>query len=266
MDGPFLAQLAANVLQGRLKETDNDLKNVKYENIDYFGISGQYWACFYEHIATNLLPDVGKKFLPDILKIKRLFEVGVAGAITFENAIIVWRRPKYATYDEQNRPHNANGPSVLWQDGFAQWAWHGVDMRTATWAFITKDLIEKPKESAQRILTEPNTEVRRALAEMMGMDRFLSELNPEILDEDTFEVDTVVESENGFSNKKIGHKYRLLKVKFPDYEDLVMLEGSTIHGKMFLEGVPPTIKNCREAEAWRRGVDVKDYNPKLVSY
>jgi hypothetical protein len=66
-----------------------------------------------------------------------------------------------------HRLHNASGPAVEW-DGFAVYAWHGTR--------VPADVIETPAAeiTAERITGEPNVEIRRALIERVGTERFLA--------------------------------------------------------------------------------------------
>lgn len=46
--------------------------------------------------------------------------------IMHEKFCMISDRPRVLTVDEQNRPHNPNGPLCQWADGSALYAWHGV--------------------------------------------------------------------------------------------------------------------------------------------
>ena len=65
-----------------------------------------------------------------------------------------------------HRLHNATGPSIAW-DGWALHHWHGLA--------VPADLIEGDGWSADRILREPNVEIRRAAIERRGWDRFVAD-------------------------------------------------------------------------------------------
>jgi len=67
-----------------------------------------------------------------------------------------------------HRLHNADGPAIVWPDGFGVWSWHGV--RAPRW------VIETPIEgiTAGQVVDEPNAEVRRVLIERIGTARYLS--------------------------------------------------------------------------------------------
>ncbi len=65
-----------------------------------------------------------------------------------------------------HRLHCDDGPAVGWADGWAIYAWHGTQ--------VPKDLIVDGW-STDRILREPNAEVRRCAIERLGWDRFIAD-------------------------------------------------------------------------------------------
>ena len=96
--------------------------------------------------------------------------------------IMVCERPQ-EIHLEQVRPrgwgshrlHCETGPAVKFADGWGVWAWHGVR--------VPADLIEGDGWSSERILQEPNVEVRRCAMERRGWDRVIGELGLSIVDE-----------------------------------------------------------------------------------
>jgi hypothetical protein len=97
------------------------------------------------------------------------------------------------------------------------------------------------------ILTESNSELRRVLLERFGLERFMTEASPEVLDQD----------------RDKGGERKLLRVPMEGDEDLVcilVLCPST--GRRYILRVPPTMKTCRQAIAWTAGFDnPDDYRP-----
>ena len=102
---------------------------------------------------------------------------------------------------------------------------------------------------AQQILAESNAEVRRVMIERVGFERFLKDVNAEVLHRD----------------KDPGGPRELLRVKLTGDEDLVCVSvrcPST--GRHYLIRVPPTMRTCRQAVAWTAGFDNPDeYRPEL---
>jgi hypothetical protein len=118
--------------------------------------------------------------------------------------------------------------------------WHGVPV-DARIAFFPETI------TAQEVLDEPNAERRRVLLERVGLERFLSEVDAEVLDED----------------QDVGGRRRLVRVPLPDDEDLVaVLVHCPSTGGRYLLRVPPTMATCRQAVAWTAGFDDPDaYRP-----
>lgn len=120
--------------------------------------------------------------------------------------------------------------------------WRGVSIN-AQIAFFPETL------TAEEILSERNSEVRRVMIERLGVERFLEGASATVLDEDT----------------DAGGPRRLLRVPLPGDEDLVCVSvrcPST--DRHYLIRVPPTMRRCHDAVAWTAGFDKpEDYRPIL---
>lgn len=89
------------------------------------------------------------------------------------DAVVVAERPQVVRSElidspegPRRRLHAEDGPAVLWGDGTASHAVHGV--------LLPFDLV-RPGWSIRRILDERNTELRRVAIERLGWDRFVAE-------------------------------------------------------------------------------------------
>ena len=101
----------------------------------------------------------------------------------------------------------------------------------------------------QEILAESNAELRRVLLERFGLERFLTEANAEVLDED----------------RDVGGERKLLRVPIEGDEDLVcVLVHCPSTGGRYTLRVPPTMKTCRQAIAWTAGFDKFELYQPLV--
>jgi hypothetical protein len=100
---------------------------------------------------------------------------------------------------------------------------------------------------AYEVLKEGNVERRRILLERMGHERFVEQVQPEVLDTD---VDP-------------GGARRLLRIAMENDEPLFLLAvqcPST--GRQYTLRVPPTMTTCQQAAAWIAGFDnPDDYRP-----
>jgi hypothetical protein len=101
--------------------------------------------------------------------------------------------------------------------------------------------------ASDEILAERNAERRRVLLERVGLDRFMNEVDPHVLDEDT----------------DAGGLRRLFHVPLPEDEDLVcvMVHCPSTGGRYLLR-VPPGTRTCHQAVAWTAGFDdPSEYRP-----
>ena len=118
--------------------------------------------------------------------------------------------------------------------------WRGVPI-TPQIAFFPETL------TGAEVLAEPNTEVRRVMIERVGFEKFLREVNAEVIDKD----------------RDPGGERRLLRVPLADDEPIVVVSvicPST--GRQYIVRVPPTMRTCRQAVAWTAGFDnPDDYAP-----
>jgi len=155
-------------------------------------------------------------------------------------AVVLGERPDELHLDEQGRLHAARGPALVYPDGWALWAWHGVR--------VPRAVIESPEGlPAQDVLAEPDVEVRRIMIERVGHERLVRDGGARRLAED----------ETGI----------LWRLDLTDDEPLVCVEvtdASTGRGaafKRYLLRVPPGVRTPREAVAWTFGVDQGEYRP-----
>jgi len=89
-----------------------------------------------------------------------------AGRIMHTRFWIVADRHTTVHVDADRRPHNPDGPARTWGDGWAVWYWHGTRVPAGLIA---------GEWSTDRILREPNAEVRRCAIERMGWPRFIAD-------------------------------------------------------------------------------------------
>ncbi len=118
--------------------------------------------------------------------------------------------------------------------------WRGVS--------INEQIAFRPQEiQADDVLKERNVERRRVLLERMGQERFIEQVQPEILDTDT----------------DPGGRRRLLRIAMADDEPLFFLAvqcPST--SRQYTLRVPPAMRTCHQAAAWVAGfANPDDYRP-----
>ena len=142
--------------------------------------------------------------------------------------------------------HSLTGPALMYPDGLAIYAVHGVR--------VPATVIEAREHmTVQDILAESNAEIRRVKLEVFGWQRFARETRARQLDAD---VDATGPRE-------------LLCIDLPDDEPLVYVSVTDPAklrlglAAMTLLRVPPRMRTCREAVAWTFGREVADYTPSV---
>lgn len=148
------------------------------------------------------------------------------------------RKPTRLHRDEQGRLHDAKGRCVDHRDGWGFYAWHGVR--------VSEKLILQPEcLTKEEWLMEPNLDVRRAMQERLGHDRFLELVGGICIDE--------------------GTRGKLLEVDL-SYRDpervahYVQVRDVSTQRQYYLR-VPPSIRRADEAVAWTFGLNEQDYQP-----
>ena len=199
---------------------------------------GNFWSGWTAYLS--FFRHVAKIDLPIYDKFDHWEKATIHGSWRMMHAefCIVSDRPELLTVDEQRRPHNATGPFCMWRDGSRLYSWHGI--RVPAWCIEQKDKITK-----ETIIAEDNTEIRRAMCEIVGWDRAM-----EMFGGRTIDADECLGLPRALIETTIsGERVRLLR----------MTNGTVENGvrRQFVEGVPLTVQTCHEAVAWQCGVSAK---------
>ncbi|WP_406316341.1 hypothetical protein OHA77_04550 [Streptosporangium sp. NBC_01639] len=158
----------------------------------------------------------------------------------FERVAIVCERPAELHRDELSRLHRADGPALLFPDGFAMHAWSG----TPTPADFAASMAGLTPE---RIRAQENAELRRVMLEHYGYDRYLAESGATPLHRDETGV--------------------LWRIDLAEDEPVTMVEvvNSTAEPdgtfRRYWLRVPPTTRTARAGVAWTFGLSEADYRP-----
>ena len=170
--------------------------------------------------------------------------------------------PERLCVDEQNRPHNEDGPSHRWRDGWELWYWHGVR--------VTDQIVMRPGTlTVHQIETESNAEVRRVMIERYGTERYVRDSGAECVH--TLPGNYYIK---GLRGAKLYRKAR------PDDTDIIVVavrnstpepDGSI---KEYMLRVDPTAydgeaaRNCHAAMAstWRNRSDNSLYFKRWQEY
>lgn len=177
--------------------------------------------------------------------------------------------PEVLTVDDQNRPHNATGPSHRWRDGWALHYWHGVR--------VPEYVIERPHEITTSLIDrEQNAEVRRVMVEQYGQGRYILESGAVELHRD---ATGILYRKDVPGDESIVMVRLLNSTPEPDgvmtREDAIATFGAAARvaiespeGSRFKEymlRVPPGMRTAHEAVAWTFGLTAETYHPSLES-
>lgn len=147
----------------------------------------------------------------------------------YKHVFIMSDRHSVLHIDEQGRPHNSKGAAIEYRDGWKVHAWKGI--------LIPRDIVEKPESlTVSQILNEGNTEIRRAMVDIFGLDRFVVESNSKRLDRQG--------------------EYELLQVPYLNNINMIALKmRCPTTAAVYVHSVHPDCTNVEQALAWKRGED-----------
>jgi hypothetical protein len=245
--GDALAASLAARLEDSLLPTTDGRAAVRPASTQWWGQMDLYWIAYYRYAQEVL----GVRYAPEAQAgLDLLEEIGHACSWWYprEGLVIACDRPAVIQMEEHParpgtyRLHATDGPAVRWRDGWTLYAWHGVRVPAA--------LIETPSQITRAdLLAERNAEVRRAMMERLGHDRFAALL------------DLVPVHEESWG----GQTYTLLRTREPDAvaRDCLQFVRVTCPstGRVYHLCVPPTIRTAREAVAWTFGRAGDTYAP-----
>ena len=147
-------------------------------------------------------------------------------------------RPKTLLVDEQNRPHNFDGPFCEWRDGSKLYSIRGI--KIPMWIAETK----REHFTKEMILSEKNADFRRCIVEKIGIEKTINLLGAKIID--SFQ-------------SNVGKKYELLEIDYSGdgtKRPYLKMENASLDGLYHIEGCKPGTKTVKEALAYRNGTKV----------
>ena len=226
----FLSQVRDQVrYQVRYQVRDRVPDQVR---IACFGSHGSGWLSFYDFF--DIVCGIDIKKIAGLMKAAK----SCGWWWPFERLVICTERPCSLHRDEQGRLHNSDTKALEYPDGWGIFAWHGVR--------VPEKYYNKNPDAAE-ILSERNAEVRRALIERMGIDRFMIACNPSVIDE---------KRQAGTDKKN-----QLLSIDLPDDPDgklVAMKLNDPSTGMIYFIRVPPSMNLMDQALAW--SFNVEDYS------
>jgi hypothetical protein len=152
-------------------------------------------------------------------------------------------RPNLLQGDTRGRLHNASGPALRFPDGWAVWAWKGVEV--PSWIIKQPDRI-----TLASIDSEINVQVRRCMIEIMTPQRYVA-LGGAV---------RVTEDETGI----LWRKAWLASDAWAAVEVINATPEPDGTRKHFFLQVPAHMRTAREAVAWTYGPGAKAYTSLAV--
>lgn len=160
----------------------------------------------------------------------------------YRELTVLCSRPDVLRFDELGRPHAVDRPAVSFADDFRLYAWHGT--------MVPRRVVDGHFLDAERILAEPNSELRRMMIERYGLARFREEARADRLHRD--------------------HWGTLWRVPVRGDEPVVTVE--VVNSTPELDGtrrryelrVPPGMRTALEAVAWTFGLSPRDYAERMA--
>jgi len=132
------------------------------------------WVSFYAYMRDELKVQKMEIFE----KFEKILKLG--WCLFYEHVAIVSQKPIYIRR-ENNVLHCSDGPALVYADGYKIYRYKGINMDDHVYA------IEEPRSiTIDKITKESNQEVKRALLEIFGYERFISESGASLIHEDTF--------------------------------------------------------------------------------
>ena len=232
---------------------------------------GNMWSAWTSYFEA--MRDVLKLQLPEFEKYQAWEECALHGGfrVLHEEFCIVSDFPAEIHKDAENRPHNDNGPSHRWRDGWSLWYIHGVR--------VTEQIVMRPQTlTIAQIDTEQNAEVRRVMMERFGMSRYIIESGSKVQHRDDFGL---------LYRREIANDEPLVMVRVlnatpePDgslttEEAMEIFGGEKVRFQLKILGwdkparwkeywlrVPPHMQTAHEAVAWTFGKTPATYRPDL---
>lgn len=224
----------------------------------WWGQMDLYWVAYYRFCETVL----GVRYAEadhDGLALMDAIGQSCGWWYPYDGLIIACERPEIVQMEEitdaqpvaegmpatkRYRLHATDGPAVRFRDGWSIYAWHGVR--------VPAKLIETPSQiTRDDVVAETNAEVRRAMYERVGPDRYADLLGVQPVHTDAWN----------------GQTYTLLRTIEPDtvvgdYLQFVRVQCPST-GRVYHLSVPPTVHTARAAVAWTFGHTEETYRPEI---
>lgn len=151
--------------------------NPKFESFsDYGGVSGFGWLAYADYWQNVVNIEFDEKTAHAAKCLTQLAESLVYDTIQYDQACYIVPYPSSLSRDAEGRLHSTTGPAIEWADGFKLYFVAGRE--------IPSHIFEEDV-TAEKFLSEKNTENRMAMYARIGEEGFLSLFDAEVIDSAT---------------------------------------------------------------------------------
>jgi len=227
----FAKDIEANVSDPTIR---NSVQRQPIPKLDRLHLPGQIFrgqhylkTAYYQAMDDLGMPFIG--YHKNLISLWQQINKACHWWFPYKNVIFLSDRPSAVHVDERGRPHNSKGAAVEYRDGYKVFAWKGI--------LIPSEIVEKPESlTVSQIMSENNTEIRRAMVDIFGLERFVVDSKAKTLD-------------------KQG-EYELLEVPYMNDGDMVALKmRCPTTSAVYVHTVHPECTSVEQALAWKRGED-----------
>jgi len=184
------------------------------------------WYCSYV-VMYEFARDIGLEMDEDKLETFLLWNRCCPFVLFNEKTVYVSRKPEELHFNDAQQPHNEEGPTCRYPDGWSTWAINGVD--------VDEQIVMKPEtQTIEQIRGEENEEIKRIRIERYGWDKYFDKINAELVDSRSNDVERTKEF--------------LFRSKDDNMTALLCICPST--RKEFALEVPPETETCEAAQKW----------------
>lgn len=199
-------------------------------NTAFSGIYSVAWVAHYTAIKNAGIDDLGEFAAP--VSVLENFARNAWDGVLLDNLAIVVKHPSIINTDQDGQLHCATGPAISWGDGICDYYWHGTP--------VSEKVVMRAAEiSKNELLSEKNTEVRRAMFEIIGWDVVAGLLDANC-------IDTWTDNATGlaYSLFEIGTNFpKLLKKQSP-----ILKTG---YQPVYFEPVHEELNTAQAARKWQ---------------
>jgi hypothetical protein len=204
-------------------------RKMEYLSLPTAIFRGQQYAqtAYYQAMSEIGIPFIG--YHKNLINLWQQMNKACHWWFPYKNVLLLSDRPSGLHLDDRGRPHNPKGAAIEYRDGWKVYAWKGI--------LIPKDIVETPEKlTVASILNQDNTEIRRAMVDIFGIDRFVVESKSTVLDKQD--------------------EYELLQVPYLDGGHMIALKmRCPTTFAVYVHTVHPQCTNVEQALAWKRGED-----------